>query len=167
MPRIIKGNSFEKPESESETEVVTPIPEPVAIVNKPTEKPKKQRSQAQIDATNRMREQLKLKREADTKIKETVKLEHDELKKKIKKKLFSTRVKEQVEQKIKEIAVLSESESESESDESEIEYVPVKKEKIRKKPVKEASHQPVPNTPSNKQYFPSSTQPQYRAIKFF
>ena len=75
-------------------------------------KKKKERTQNQINATNKMREALKARREANLKIKETVKLEHEELNKKIKKKLHKTRINEEVQKKLKEII-------ESESDESE------------------------------------------------
>ena len=75
-------------------------------------KKKKERTQNQINATNKMRETLKARREANLKIKETVKLEHEELNKKIKKKLHKTRINEEVQKKLKEII-------ESESDESE------------------------------------------------
>jgi len=67
-------------------------------------KSKKVRSEAQIEATLRMREKLLKKREGDIIIKEKVKLDHAELNKKIKKKLFSVRVKDEMERKIKEIA---------------------------------------------------------------
>ena len=63
----------------------------------------KQRTQKQIDTTNKMRDALKLKRSEDVILKEKAKLEHDELKKHIKKKLFAERVKEKVQSKINEI----------------------------------------------------------------
>jgi len=100
---------------------------------KPEPKKKKVRTQNQIDATNKMREALKARRDANLKIKETVKLEHEELNKKIKKKLHKNRINEEVQKKLKEI-VQSESEGEQESDESdETESVEVKiKEKVKK-----------------------------------
>jgi hypothetical protein len=113
MPRVLKVKAaIEKPDSDTENEETTnePINESNVFSNEPIKqetkatKPKKPRSQAQIDVTNRMRENLKLKRQEDTKLREIARLEHEELKKKIKKKLFSTRVKDQVDRKIKEIA---------------------------------------------------------------
>lgn len=166
MPRVLKLKAaIEKPDSESENEEKPnePINEPIVEPPKVT-KPKKPRSQAQIEVTNRMREQLKLKRQEDTKLREIARLEHEELKKKIKKKLFSTRVKEQVDKKIKEIA---EDNTDSEASESSIEYIPIKKEKLRKKPLQEPIKKVnVPNTPNNKQYFPSSNS-HHKPIIFF
>ena len=164
MPRILKLKAaIEKPDTESENEEKPnePINEPIVEPPKAT-KPKKPRSQAQIDTTNRMREQLKLKRQEDTKLREIARLEHEELKKKIKKKLFSTRVKDQVEKKIKEIA---DDNTDSEASDSSIEYIPVKKEKLRKKPI-EPVKRAIPNTPNNKQYYPAS-KPQHKPIIFF
>ena len=173
MPRVLKVKAaIEKPDSDTENEETSinePINESNVFSNEPIKqetkatKPKKPRSQAQIDVTNRMRENLKLKRQEDTKLREIARLEHEELKKKIKKKLFSTRVKEQVDRKIKEIA---EDNTDSEASDSSIEYIPVKKEKLRKKPVEPVKRANVPNTPNNKQYYPSS-KPQHKPIIFF
>ena len=172
MPRVLKVKAaIEKPDSDTENEetnINEPINESNVFSNEPIKqetkatKPKKPRSQAQIDVTNRMRENLKLKRQEDTKLREIARLEHEELKKKIKKKLFSTRVKEQVDRKIKEIA---DDNTDSEASDSSIEYIPVKKEKLRKKPV-EPVKRAIPNTPNNKQYYPSS-KPQHKPIIFF
>jgi hypothetical protein len=172
MPRVLKVKAaIEKPDSDTENEetnINEPINESNVFSNEPVKqetkatKPKKPRSQAQIDVTNRMRENLKLKRQEDTKLREIARLEHEELKKKIKKKLFSTRVKEQVDRKIKEIA---DDNTDSEASDSSIEYIPVKKEKLRKKPT-EPVKRAIPNTPNNKQYYPSS-KPQHKPIIFF
>ena len=172
MPRVLKVKAaIEKPDSESENEETTnePINESNIFSNEPVKeqpkatKPKKPRSQAQIDVTNRMRENLKLKRQEDTKLREIARLEHEELKKKIKKKLFSTRVKDQVDRKIKEIA---EDNTDSEASDSSIEYIPVKKEKLRKKPTEPVKRANIPHTPNNKQYYPAS-KPQHKPIIFF
>jgi hypothetical protein len=163
--------AIEKPDSDTENEetnINETINESCVFSNEPVKeqpkatKPKKPRSQAQKDVTNRMRENLKLKRQEDAKLREIARLEHEELKKKIKKKLFSTRVKEQVDRKIKEIA---EDNTDSEASDSSIEYIPVKKEKLRKKPV-EPVKRAIPNTPNNKQYYPAS-KPQHKPIIFF
>jgi len=172
MPRVLKVKAaIEKPDSDTENEetnINETINESCVFSNEPVKeqpkatKPKKPRSQAQKDVTNRMRENLKLKRQEDAKLREIARLEHEELKKKIKKKLFSTRVKEQVDRKIKEIA---EDNTDSEASDSSIEYIPVKKEKLRKKPV-EPVKRAIPNTPNNKQYYPAS-KPQHKPIIFF
>ena len=88
----------------------------------PEPKKKKERTQNQINATNKMREALKARREANLKIKETVKLEHEELNKKIKKKLHKTRINEEVQKKLKEI-VESESDELESSDDTEEEII--------------------------------------------
>ena len=113
-----------------------------------TRKPreKKPRTEAQIEATNRMRVSLMEKRENDTKIKALAQLEHEEMKKKIKKLSFSSKVKQEVNKKIKEIA----SESYDSDSSSEDEIIVVKKkskvptvvQEIKPKPIKQST-QPI------------------------
>ena len=105
---------------------------------------KKERSQNQIDATNKMREALRLRRESNLKIKETAKLEHEELNKKIKKKLHKNKINEEVQKKLKEIVQSSSEESSEEESEEEI---VVKKHKAKSLPPRSA-----PPTPKYQQY---------------
>ena len=104
-------------------------------------KEKKPRSDKQKEVTEKMRQQLLLKRQEDLKIKEKVRLEHEELKKKIKKKLFKERVKDEVSKKIKEIAV-SESSEDGESTSEETISKPVRKSSTKPKTV--VKQQPPP-----------------------
>ena len=94
----------------------------------------KQRTQKQIDTTNKMRDALKLKRSEDVILKEKAKLEHDELRKHIKKKLFAERVKEKVQSKINEI---------TESNYSSDEDVPVLNQVVLKKQLPTPVKQPI------------------------
>jgi hypothetical protein len=144
-------------EPATEPNAIPPIEvlKPVAdkpVVEKPV-KPKKPRTQAQIDTTNKMREALKAKRSEDVVLRAKAKLEHEELKKHIKKKLFSERVKDKVQKKIKEITEAT-YESDSESSSSE-EYV---------KPIKTKKELPAPSKP--KQNYPVTTA-RPRTISFF
>ena len=111
----------------------------------PEIKKKKERTQNQINATNKMREALKARREANLKIKETVKLEHEELNKKIKKKLHKTRINEEVQKKLKEIVESESDESES-SDDTEEEII-VKK--TKKKSIPQENLKPRYTRPPN------------------
>ena len=88
-----------------------------------------------------MREALKMKRSEDVVLRAKAKLEHEELKKHIKKKLFSERVKEKVQKKINEI---TEQNYDSESSESSEEYVkPIKAKKQLPTPIKPKQNYPV------------------------
>ena len=126
-----------------ETQIETVVDEVKQEVKQ--EVKKKERSQNQIDATNKMREALRLRRESNLKIKETAKLEHEELNKKIKKKLHKNKINEEVQKKLKEI-VQSSSEEESDEEESEEEIV-VKKHKAKSLPPRSA-----PPTPKYQPY---------------
>jgi len=85
---IVKGlkNKTKKEQKQEIKEEIKPeiqeIQPEIKEIIKPKEK--KPRTQKQIENTNKMREALKLKREQELKIKEQVRLEHEELKNKIK-----------------------------------------------------------------------------------
>jgi hypothetical protein len=162
-----KKSILEKPADEIETSQPTeqaadkanaPIDVPPVEVKetKPTEakpvKPKKPRTQAQIDTTNKMREALKMKRSEDVVLRAKAKLEHEELKKHIKKKLFSERVKDKVQKKINEI---TETNYDSESSESSEEYV---------KPMK--AKKQLPGSSKPKQSYPVTVN-RPRTISFY
>lgn len=104
--------------------------EPVQVDTTPTldVKQKKERTPKQIETTNKMRDALKLRRDANVKIKETAKLENDDLKKQIKKKIENDKVKKAVTKKIKEI-IQSDTDDET-TDESEDEII-IKKSKAK------------------------------------
>lgn len=156
-----KKSILEKPADEPDvippTEpTATSVPPPPPIETKPVEpkpvKPKKPRTQAQIDTTNKMREALKAKRSEDVVLRAKAKLEHEELKKHIKKKLFSERVKNKVQKKIDEI---TDTNYLTDSSDSSEEYV---------KPVKSKKQLPAPSKP--KQNYPVTVN-RPRTISFF
>ena len=135
MPKksiLEKPDQPDQPDQPDTTEPTKPIkPTQVTEVLKPI---KKQRTQKQIDTTNKMRDALKLKRSEDVILKEKAKLEHDELRKHIKKKLFAERVKEKVQSKINEI---------TESNYSSDEDVPVLNQVVLKKQLPTPVKQPI------------------------
>ena len=77
---IIKEVIQQKKDKKAVKEVVKEVPKEVV-------KEKKQRSERQIEVTNRMREQLKVRRENDLKIKQLEKLEYEQQQKDLKRKL--------------------------------------------------------------------------------
>lgn len=89
--------------------------------NEKVTKEKKPRSQKQIDTTNKMREALKQRREHDLRIKEQVRLEQEEMNKKIKKQIHKSKVKDEVKKQLKKIADYeSESDGSTSSEEDNI-----------------------------------------------
>ena len=136
LPTIVKETEIETPPNNKNREKSEEIKKVDLIKKGQNEeseiKKKKERTQNQINATNKMREALKARREANLKIKETVTLEHEELNKKIKKKLHKTRINEEVQKKLKEI-VESESDEVESSDDTEEEII-VKKTKTKSIP---------------------------------
>jgi len=137
MPKLeYDSNNEDKVQETIEPEIVKPIKKKKNDEDKEQVKERKPRSAKQIEVTNKMRDALKHRQLENQRIKELAKLEHEELKTKIKKKLHKNKVKEEVEKKIKEI-VESSSEDESESTEEQI-IIPQKKK--RSKPI------PIPNS---------------------
>jgi hypothetical protein len=128
-----------KPKEEIKQEIIEEV--------KPLkEKIKKPRSDKQIENTLKMREMLKLKRENEFKIKEQVRLEHDELKQKIKDKIKKNNVNDKVMKKIKKIV-----ESSSDEEEEEEEIKPIKKKFPAAPKIKPEIKQiqPVPQRPQS------------------
>ena len=157
MPKkSILEKPADEPEISQEQDAIEPVAviddvKPVVVKEKPI-KPKKPRTQAQIDTTNKMREALKAKRSEDVVLRAKAKLEHEELKRHIKKKLFSERVKDKVQKKINEITDVV---YESDSSESSEEII---------KPTKPTRQLPTPVKP--KQNYPVTLN-RPRTISFF
>jgi hypothetical protein len=119
MPKLQYNSDDDVVKSVSDNEIEPPQKPPKPskkvndVVNEPVKevkeikKEKKPRSEAQIEATNRMREQLKIRRENDMKLKEQARLEYEEKQKKIRQKLSKLTLKGKVEQKIKENRTIS------------------------------------------------------------
>jgi len=114
-------------------EVYDDIAPPVVKEVKKAEK--KPRSDAQIEATNRMREQLKVRRENDIKLKTQAKLEYEERQRELKKKIQKLTLKDKVEKTIKKIVETDDSSSSEEE-------VVVKKKSKDKKPHKKPKAKP-------------------------
>ena len=95
ISEIIQEVKQQKKEKKVYKEVVKEPPKEVVV------KEKKPRSERQIEVTNRMREQLKMRRENDIKIKQQAKLEYEQQQKDLKKKIKKLTLKGEVEKKIK------------------------------------------------------------------
>ena len=138
-----KKSILEKPDQPDPTDQPDDVedqPQPT----QPTQPTKpKQRTQKQIDTTNKMRDALKLKRSEDVILKEKAKLEHDELRKHIKKKLFAERVKEKVQSKINEITESNYSSDEDNNNEVQISPVHVNNQVVIKKQLPTPVKQPI------------------------
>ena len=116
--------------SESETEIIIDTkpnepnepnePDEICIPTRKTKTTTKEpRTEKQIEATNKMREKLNARRETNLKIKEQVKIEHDELKIIVKEKIKKNNVKEKV---IKSLKKIIDSDSDTEDNLQEQDY---------------------------------------------
>ena len=161
---IVKGlkNKTKKEQKEEIKEEIKPEIKEIQPEVKEDIKPikvKKERTQKQIDNTNKMREALKLKREQELIIKEKVRLEHEELKNKIKSKIKKNNVNEKVMKKIKKIV---ESSSSEEEEQSEDEIIVKKKMPANPKSHPEIKQQVQQVRPQAQQQVPPKT-----IIRFF
>ena len=147
-------NKVKEPQTELKTESIV-------LVVPPT---KKERSDAQKQATAKMREKLKVRHDEVQKLRiesqEMVKLQHKENSINIKKKLFKDSVNEQIElrvqERLNEIRLKQEAEDIAKGLSNLRESIKVKPKRIRKKP---QPKEPKPETPR------ATTPPKQEAIK--
>jgi hypothetical protein len=137
----------------------------IILVEKPISV-KKERSEAQKQATIAMREKLKSRHEMVQKVKiesqEIVKMQHKELQNNIKKKLFKQTMSEQVEMKVQER--LNEMKLKAESEAKEVKPKRIRAPRVKQiveKVIRAPSPEPLPPPP------PQKVIPKYHKVSFF
>lgn len=162
MPKLEYKSDSENDEIESKIiETIVEEKQPVLA------KPKKQRSEKQIEVTNRMREALKLKKENDKKLKKD--LEDKLMNETLNHKLIKKEINKKVNMKLKKIVDTSNQEASESSDEEEVIIIPKRKSKLKKETQTETvKEQPikVKETQPIKRENPPSLMPPKPLIRF-
>lgn len=135
MPKLEYKSDSDNDENENKI-IETTVEEKTPVLTKP----KKQRSEKQIEVTNRMREALKLKKENDKKLKKD--LEDKLMNETLNHKLIKKEINKKVNMKLKKIVDTSNQEA-SDSDDEEVIIIPKRKSKLKK----EAQSEPVKEQP--------------------